>query len=209
MHHPFLQANGDSLKRRVQSPRRRDFKDFSTPRDFRSPNRFNGNESAFLLPGYALSPDEDEDSGADSLNEHFSKDSEYISITLEYKCVSFSGSVNGSQHFGHCSVAGCMHCYQNGNQGQSSGQAIVPYNGHGCCNGSQYDCWSRPHQRASMPYNSCYHRPLSPSSCMAVQPAYLDEKMKELENDKESLRLQVSLQNSTGCRLSPKNHNKA
>ena len=26
---------------------------------------------------------------------------------------------------------------------------------------------------------------------MAVQPAYLDEKMKELENDKESLRLQV------------------
>ena len=72
MHHPFLQANGDSLKRRVQSPRRRDFKDFSTPRDFRSPNRFNGNESAFLLPGYALSPDEDEDSGADSLNEHLS-----------------------------------------------------------------------------------------------------------------------------------------
>ena len=89
-----------------------------------------------------------------------------------------------------------MHCYQNGNQGQS-GQAIVPYNGHGgghgCCNGSnQYDCWSRPHQRASMPYNPCYHRPLSPSSCMAVQPAYLDEKMKELENDKESLRLQAS-----------------
>ena len=74
MHHPFLQANGDSLKRRVQSPRRRDFKDFSTPRDFRSPNRFNGNESSFLLPGYALSPDEDEDSGADSLHEHFSKD---------------------------------------------------------------------------------------------------------------------------------------
>lgn len=73
MHHPFLQGNGESsLKRRVQSPRRRDFKDFSTPRDFRSPNRFNGNE-AFLLPGYALSPDEDEDSGADSLNEHMSK----------------------------------------------------------------------------------------------------------------------------------------
>ena len=62
----------DNLKRRVQSPRRRDFKDFSAPRDFRSPNRFNGND-AFLLPGYALSPDEDEDSGADSLNEQISK----------------------------------------------------------------------------------------------------------------------------------------
>ena len=83
VHHPFLQpsnlptsngSNGtlDSLKKRVQSPRRRDFKDFSAPRDFRSPNRFNGNDS-FLLPGYALSPDEDEDSGADSLNEQISK----------------------------------------------------------------------------------------------------------------------------------------
>ena len=62
----------DSLRRRVQSPRRRDFKDFSAappPRDFRSPLRYNGNEP-FILPGYALSPDEDEDSGADSLNEH-------------------------------------------------------------------------------------------------------------------------------------------
>ena len=83
-----------------------------------------------------------------------------------------------------------MHCY-NGNQIGQSNQAIVPYNGH---HGCQYDpCWSRPHQRASMPCNPCYHRPLSPSSCMAVQPAYLDEKMKELENDKESLRLQVKV----------------
>ena len=64
----------DAVKKRVQSPRRRDFKDFSAPRDFRSPNRFNGNhDSSFLLPGYALSPDEDEDSGADSLNEQISK----------------------------------------------------------------------------------------------------------------------------------------
>ena len=64
----------DAVKKRVQSPRRRDFKDFSAPRDFRSPNRFNGNhDSGFLLPGYALSPDEDEDSGADSLNEQISK----------------------------------------------------------------------------------------------------------------------------------------
>ena len=97
VHHPFLQGpnfptgnvpgggtgngcrpgeNGvlDAVKKRVQSPRRRDFKDFSAPRDFRSPNRFNGNhDSGFLLPGYALSPDEDEDSGADSLNEQISK----------------------------------------------------------------------------------------------------------------------------------------
>ena len=87
VHHPFLQANfpsnggrqgengvGETIKKRVQSPRRRDFKDFSAPRDFRSPNRFNGNgNDSFLLPGYALSPDEDEDSGADSLNEQISK----------------------------------------------------------------------------------------------------------------------------------------
>lgn len=82
VNHPFLQpnlprhleSNGsiDSIRRRVQSPRRRDFKDFSAPRDFRSPNRFNGND-VFLLPGYPLSPDEDEDSGADSLNEQISK----------------------------------------------------------------------------------------------------------------------------------------
>lgn len=64
----------------------------------------------------------------------------------------------------------------------------------GYCNGGQYDCsWSRPHQRASMPCNPYYHRPLSPSACMAVQPAYIDEKLKELENDKESLRLQVQI----------------
>ena len=87
VHHPFLQANfpsnggrqgengvGETNKKRVQSPRRRDFKDFSAPRDFRSPNRFNGNgNDSFLLPGYALSPDEDEDSGADSLNEQISE----------------------------------------------------------------------------------------------------------------------------------------
>ena len=37
----------------------------------RSPLRYhNGNAEPFILPGYALSPDEDEDSGADSLNEH-------------------------------------------------------------------------------------------------------------------------------------------
>ena len=99
MHHPFLQANGDSLKRRVQSPRRRDFKDFSTPRDFRSPNRFNGNESSFLLPGYALSPDEDEDSGADSLHEHFSKDFEYMyplhqnTFRIHFKVLSMEANI--------------------------------------------------------------------------------------------------------------------
>ena len=38
---------------------------------YRSPLRYhNGNAEPFILPGYALSPDEDEDSGADSLNEH-------------------------------------------------------------------------------------------------------------------------------------------
>ena len=88
--HPFLQGcsrpleNGmDKIKRRVQSPRRRDFKDFSAaPRDFRSPNRFNGTgtDHAFLLPGYPVSPDEDEDSGADSLNEQISRESSSRSL---------------------------------------------------------------------------------------------------------------------------------
>ena len=44
----------ETIKKRVQSPRRRDFKDFSAPRDFRSPNRFNGTDSQFLLPGTVI-----------------------------------------------------------------------------------------------------------------------------------------------------------
>lgn len=32
---------------------------------------------------------------------------------------------------------------------------------------------------------------MSPSSCLALQPAYVEEKLKELETDKESLKLQV------------------
>ena len=68
----------------MQSPRRRDFKDFSAAppsRDFRSPLRYHNGNEPFILPGYALSPDEDEDSGADSLTEHLGNKHKYIKTT--------------------------------------------------------------------------------------------------------------------------------
>ena len=41
-----------------------------------------------------------------------------------------SGSANGSQHFGHCSVASCLHCYHERGGNQNQPQALVPYNPH-------------------------------------------------------------------------------
>ena len=84
--------------------------------------------------------------------------------------------------------------------------------GHGHGGGQLQDggCfWSRPHQRpTSLQCNMCCHHPnssraMSPSSCsMALQPAFADEKLKELETDKESLKLQVT-------KLFSKDHAKA
>ena len=66
----------------------------------------------------------------------------------------------------------------------------------GCCNGGGrgHDCcWSSPHQRASLQYEAggCWHSH-SQSTSRALSPIQLtDEKLRELETDKESLRLQV------------------
>ena len=98
------------------------------------------------MPGYALSPDEDEDSGADSLNEHLGNiegkklknpwpflkaliiSNSLIHIFFDIFPLFKGSSTNGSQSFGvpHCSVPSCMHCYH-GNQIQNQSQALVPY----------------------------------------------------------------------------------
>lgn len=71
-------TNPTSLRRRVQSPNRRDFKDFSShPRDFRSPMKSVHNR-AYL--------EEDDDSGADSLGNDLSSCARYVRGQKICKC---------------------------------------------------------------------------------------------------------------------------
>ena len=65
----------------------------------------------------------------------------------------------------------------------------------GCCNSRHDCCWS--HQRSSLQYEGCWH---SNSQSRALSPIQVDEKLRELETDKESLRLQVHTDRSKDFR---------
>lgn len=142
-------TNPTSLRRRVQSPNRRDFKDFSShPRDFRSPMKSVHNR-AYL--------EEDDDSGADSLGNDLSS------------CAS---------HHNRC---GCRH--SGGGGPGSSSMALIPYDSGSCCSRSHHGCcstWSCRSNRSSTNYP------------VQTVPG-LEERLLQLEGDKDSLNLQVAL----------------
>lgn len=81
-------GSAGGMRRRVQSPNRRDFKDFSSIRDFRSPN-----SSRFT--------DEEEDSGADSMNDMMSNHSCRSPVHSSHMAlVPYDGRRCGSCYYG-------------------------------------------------------------------------------------------------------------
>eukprot|EP00094_Tigriopus_californicus_P005385 TCALIF_05192-PA protein Name:"Similar to PPFIBP1 Liprin-beta-1 (Homo sapiens)" AED:0.11 eAED:0.09 QI:0/0.6/0.33/0.83/0.4/0.5/6/102/1020 len=161
-------TNPASLRRRVQSPNRRDFKDFSShPRDFRSPMKSVHNR-AYL--------EEDDDSGADSLGNDLSSCARYgvnkfpIPIALKIEPLGFSHNRCGCRHSG------------GGGPGSSS-MALIPYDSGSCCSRSHHGCcsnWSCRSNRSSTNYP------------VQTVPG-LEERLLQLEGDKDSLNLQVAL----------------
>ncbi len=157
-HQHHHHQNPVSFRRRVQSPNRRDFKDFSQqPRDFRSPMR--------LFPpapprGSYL--DDDDDSGADSLGNEL------------------NGGGGGCHHHHHCGRCGQPR------QQSSSNRALVPY-GVQCCgvggglnHHGEFCCGSPTPSSAST------------STALQVMPG-VEERLLQLEGDKDSLHMQVNL----------------
>ena len=146
----------NSMRRRVQSPNRRDFKDFSSHsnRDFRSPQRTN---SRFT--------DEDEDSGADSLNDLMSCHSAGGHSCRS--CPSHLPASHGPPSHHH----------------SSQHMALVPYDaGHGC-----RACF--PHESCCCPQAPYMY---SPQNMQVALPAAIEERLLVLEGDKDQLHLQVS-----------------
>eukprot|EP00095_Tigriopus_kingsejongensis_P000014 snap_masked-scaffold342_size201858-processed-gene-1.3 protein:Tk00014 transcript:snap_masked-scaffold342_size201858-processed-gene-1.3-mRNA-1 annotation:"hypothetical protein D910_10177" len=141
-------TNPASMRRRVQSPNRRDFKDFSShAREFRSPVKSVHNR-AYL--------DEDEDSGADSLGNDIS------SCASHNRC--------GCRHSGNAQGTG------------TNLMALIPFESGSCCSRNHHGCYSNWACRGNQGVN--YPVQTIPG---------LEERLLQLEGDKDSLNLQVAL----------------